>query len=102
MELNVPVGTYKQFCWNTVEILQKSENHLKAIVGRREVAEGDGVGQCRNMGMKNMGRRKGGENRRSRLAVVGGEWQLHRVAGSWQLRIADRAAMGAQGHQPKG
>jgi hypothetical protein len=43
--LSVPVGTYTRFCWNTVEISEKSENHLKAIVGGRQTAEGDGVGQ---------------------------------------------------------
>jgi hypothetical protein len=32
------------FYRNTVEISEKSENHLKAIVERREVAGGDGVG----------------------------------------------------------
>jgi hypothetical protein len=34
-----------QFYRNTVEISEKSENHLKAIVGWREVAEGDEVGR---------------------------------------------------------
>ena len=40
---SVPTGTLKQFCWNTVEISENSENHLKAIVGWREVAGVDGV-----------------------------------------------------------
>jgi hypothetical protein len=35
---NVPVGTYKRFYRNTVEISENSENHLKAIVGGRQVA----------------------------------------------------------------
>ena len=51
MWLNVPVGTHKQFCWNIVGISENSENHLKAIVGWRQAAEGDGVGQvpkCRH------------------------------------------------------
>ena len=43
--LSVPVGTYEQFYRNTVEISENSENHLKAIVGGRQAAEGDGVGQ---------------------------------------------------------
>ena len=43
--LSVPVGTQMQFYRNTVEIAEKSENHLKAIVGRRQMAEGDGFGR---------------------------------------------------------
>ena len=43
--LNVPVGTYKRFYRNTVEISENSENHLKAIVGWRQVDEVHGVGQ---------------------------------------------------------
>jgi hypothetical protein len=39
---NVPVGTYKRFYRNTVEISENSENHLKAIVGGRQVAGRDG------------------------------------------------------------
>ena len=60
IELNVPVGTHKQFCWNTVEISENSENHLKAIVGWRQAAEGDGVGQvpkCRHEKRGAKGRR---------------------------------------------
>jgi hypothetical protein len=41
--LNVPVGTYKRFYRNTVEISENSENHLKAIVEGRQVAGMDGV-----------------------------------------------------------
>ncbi len=37
--LNVPVGTYKRFYRNTVEIAEISENHLEAIVGGRQVAD---------------------------------------------------------------
>jgi hypothetical protein len=40
--LNVPVGTLEQFYRNTVEISEISENHLKAIVGGRQVAGRDG------------------------------------------------------------
>jgi hypothetical protein len=40
---NVPVGTLERFCWNTVEISENSENHLRAIVGGREVAGVDGL-----------------------------------------------------------
>jgi hypothetical protein len=40
--LNVPVGTYLTFYRNTVEISENSENHLKAIVGRRQGTEKDG------------------------------------------------------------
>ena len=34
-----------RFYRNTVEIAENSENHLKAIVGGRQVAGGGGVGQ---------------------------------------------------------
>jgi hypothetical protein len=43
--LNVPVGTYKQFYRNAVEISENSENHLKAIVAWLQMAAGDGVGR---------------------------------------------------------
>jgi hypothetical protein len=39
---SVPVGTLKRFYRNTVEISENSENHLKAIVGRWQVAGRDG------------------------------------------------------------
>jgi hypothetical protein len=39
---NVPVGTLERFYRNTVEISENSENHLKAIVGERQVAGRDG------------------------------------------------------------
>jgi hypothetical protein len=39
---NVPVGTLEQFYRNTVEIAENSENHLKAIVGGRQLAGRDG------------------------------------------------------------
>jgi hypothetical protein len=39
---NVPMGTLEQFYRNAVEISEVSENHLKAIVGRRQVAGWDG------------------------------------------------------------
>jgi hypothetical protein len=71
--LSVPVGTYKQFCWNTVEISENSENHLKAIVGGRQAAEGDGVGRVPKYRHEKRGRREGVENRVSRLAGVGSE-----------------------------
>ena len=40
---NAPVGTQLTFYRNTVEIAENSENHLKAIVCRRQMAGGDGV-----------------------------------------------------------
>ena len=40
--LNVPVGTLERFYRNAVEISENSENHLKAIVGGRQVAGRDG------------------------------------------------------------
>jgi hypothetical protein len=43
--LNVPVGTYKRFYRNIVEISENSENPLKAIVGGPHVAEGNGLGE---------------------------------------------------------
>src|SRR5271169_5849406 len=67
---NVPVGTLERFYRNTVDISENSENHLKAIVGGREVAGGDGVsGRGCKRGQKDTGRRKG-EGRASR------RWQL--------------------------
>src|ERR1022692_1278289 len=49
---NVRVGTLERFCWwNTVEISENSENHLKAIVGWRQAAGKVGVTQvpkCRH------------------------------------------------------
>jgi hypothetical protein len=37
--MNVPTGTHKRFYRNTVEIPENSENHLKAIVGGRQVGD---------------------------------------------------------------
>ena len=45
-ELSVPVGTYERFYWNTVDIQEESENHLKAIVDWRQAAELDEFGQA--------------------------------------------------------
>jgi hypothetical protein len=42
---SVPTGTYPQFYRNTVEIAENSENHLKAIVGERQVAVGVGLSE---------------------------------------------------------
>jgi hypothetical protein len=39
---SVPVGTLERFYRNTVEISENSENHLKAIVGARQLAGVDG------------------------------------------------------------
>jgi hypothetical protein len=36
---SVPVGTFERFYGNTVEISENSENHLKAIVDGRQVAD---------------------------------------------------------------
>jgi len=55
IRLSVPVGTYKQFYWNIVEISEKSENHLKAIVGWRQTAEGDGLGRVPKYRHENRG-----------------------------------------------
>jgi hypothetical protein len=37
--MNVPTGTHKRFYRNTVEIPENPENHLKAIVGGRQVGD---------------------------------------------------------------
>ena len=42
---NVPTGTQLRFYRNTVEIAENSGNHLKAIVGGRQVAGRDGVSE---------------------------------------------------------
>jgi hypothetical protein len=42
---NVPTGTYLQFYRNAVEIAENSENHLKAIVGGRQVGVDVGVSE---------------------------------------------------------
>jgi len=43
---------------NTVEISQKSENHLKAIVGWRQMAEGDGFGRVPKYRHENRGAKR--------------------------------------------
>ena len=71
--LSVPVGTYVQFCWNTVEILENSESHLKAIVDWQQMAEGDGFVQVPKYRHENRGAKGRRRKSATRLAVVGCE-----------------------------
>jgi hypothetical protein len=69
--LNVPVGTYKRFYRNTVEISEISENHLKAIVGGWQVAGRDGFrGRAGKVAKKTQG-----EEKASRTANETGNWR---------------------------
>jgi hypothetical protein len=53
----------RAFCRNTVEISENSEDHLKAIVGRRQVDEGDGVrSRARKVVKKTQGEGKAAKN----------------------------------------
>jgi hypothetical protein len=61
--LNVPVGTLERFYRNTVEISEISENHLKAIVGWRQVAGRDGLtGATEKVAEKTQGEGKAAKN----------------------------------------
>jgi len=63
-----------QFYRNTVEIAEKSENHLKAIVGRRQMAEGDGFGRV----PKYRHEKRGAKGRRWRSGLGAGSrgWRV--------------------------
>ena len=57
-----------------MEISEISENHLKAIVGGRQVAGRDGFSdRVEKRGEKDTGRRKSGKKQRTELALGGGE-----------------------------
>jgi hypothetical protein len=85
---NVPVGTYKRFYRNTVEIAENSENHLKAIVGGRQMAGAVGVSErAVKRSQKATGRRKSVEGRgaagsRERRVLI--TW----TCGEWNLRLS--------------
>jgi len=71
--LSVPVGTLERFYRNTVDISENSENHLKAIVGGRQVAGRDGVRQrAEKVAKKTQGEEKAVING-ERVPVGGGE-----------------------------
>ena len=66
--LNVPVGTQLRFYWNTVEISENSENHLKAIVSGRQVEGRDGfrqVPKCRH-------EKRGAKGKRRKMGLEAG------------------------------
>jgi hypothetical protein len=68
------MGTLEQFYRDAVEISENSENSLKAIVGGRQMAEVDGVGQVPIYRHENHGAK---EKRRKAANETGSQrWQV--------------------------
>ena len=65
-----------------MEISENSENHLKAIVGGRQVGGRDRVtGRTEKVVEKPQGEGKAAKRGETRMALAGGECQLHRLTG---------------------